>query len=102
MAVSEQQSYSFETSGSQPACCVHMFDVTRAEIPGRETLISPAQASFFDADLSLGHQRCDPATQVRVFEGRESGLGRGASMSIFPRVMRKTLWARERGADARL
>jgi hypothetical protein len=77
MAVSEQQSYSFETSGSQPACCVHMFDVTRAEIPGRETLISPAQASFFEQTSASGIGDVILRRKYEVLKGGKAGLAVG-------------------------
>src|SRR5215510_9620081 len=47
--------------------------------PNRTAVITAMHGlnQFLRTDLSLGYRRYDPVRQVRGFEGRESGLGRG-------------------------
>ena len=70
--------HSFETSTSRPACCVHQFDATSADIPGgRETLISPARANFFEQSSSSGIGDVILRGKYEVLKGEKAGLALG-------------------------
>jgi Putative MetA-pathway of phenol degradation len=69
--------HSFETSTSKPACCVHQFDGTSGGIPGRETLISPAQANFFEQSSASGIGDIILRGKYEVLKGEKAGLALG-------------------------
>ncbi len=73
---------SFETSADIPACCVHKFDPTSAQIPNHETFMSSSSADFFDGKSASGIGDIVVRGKYEVLKGEKAGLAVGADIHL--------------------